>query len=81
MAWAVTTLYVIGGLFLWYRHGVPQWAGPGSVTGDAIYHLIPSLPAPVLLSGETVGGKLLLCGALLALWFELDVKGYGPVRG
>lgn len=80
VAWLAVVLYVGIGLGLWYRHGVKQWTGPGSFTGDLMYHTLPSLPAPILYCSWTVLFKVVMLCAAAAAWWALDTAGYGPVR-
>ena len=80
-AWIVTALYVIVGLLVWWRPRRKVWLGPGSIAGDALYHLLPSLPAPVLLAPVTGWlAKVIITLALLVLWWQLENAGYGPMR-
>lgn len=81
VAWAVTVFYVAIGIFTWYRRRSWTWFGPGSITGDTLYHLLPSLPAPVIAAtGTPLGAKWTIVGVLVLLWWQLDTAGYGPMR-
>lgn len=79
-AWVAVIAYVGIGLALWYRHGVRQWVGPGSFTGDLLYHTVPSMPAPILLAALPLTLTWALCVACLLVWWQLDAANYGPMR-
>ena len=80
VAWATVLVYTAIGLVLWYRHGVKQWLGPGSFTGDAMYHGLLCLPAPIVVSSIPIVAKWALLAACAALWLVLEHAGFGPMR-
>lgn len=80
IAWAVVVLYVGAGLVLWYRDRAFTWFGPGSLTGDALYHTLPSLPAPILAASLPRLSEAIALVVALLLWWQLDTAGYGPRR-
>lgn len=81
VAWGVVAFYVGLGLYLWYKGGIKRWTGKGGFLPDLIYHLLPSLPAVVVMSENApLGGKWLIIGGLVLIWWVLDLLGYGPMR-
>ena len=72
-------LYVGVGLGLWYKGGIHHWFGPGSITGDLIYHWLPSLLVVILTLPNRLESACYLVATLIA-WWLLDTAGYGPSR-
>ena len=73
-------VYVAVGQLAWWLPRPKRWAGPGSITGDSIYHLTPSL---AVVACVLPGGPLIRLGALAAdvlLWWVLENAEYGPMR-
>lgn len=73
-------LYVGAGLLSWDLHHDEPWFGPGSYTGDALYHLLPSLVPAALLVPPNLPIRLASLAAIALVWWTLDTAGYGPMR-